>query len=209
MLNRHGKKSSTVTSCSQRCCFHAAVFLLVLVLSPAFPAHAVSAEPGTSLLSAATAKGTRAWSSAFGASYDSKLGHAYVWEAGVNHYLFDYISFSYGALLGYASPRRTKDGVYGGPQIGVRWHFFRGERWSIDMEALAAAVFHQHPLTENSLHFNFDLQPGLGVTYLLNRETMIRGGARWHHLSNARVKGKERNLGYDGPMAYFEMVKSF
>lgn len=154
-------------------------------------------------------KGSRLWSITAGASRDHSLGEIYLTQFNISHYLVDNLAFHYGASFGYADVQRAHDGFQGGPEFGLRWHVFRSERWSLYAEGLAAAIVHRHPLTLNSLRFNFDLQPGGGLTYRFNEDTMFETGFRWHHLSNARIRGKERNLGYDGPMVYIGLKKSF
>lgn len=173
---------------------------IATVIGP-LPAHG-----GEAMLASATREGQRAMAATVGGSRDIKLGQVVLLQLGVDYYIRDGVALRYGLLLGHAGAKRTRDGFYGGPQIGLRWHVLRGARWSLDLEAYGAAVYHEHALTEDSLRFNFDLQPGAGVTYRVNADSLLRGGLRWHHLSNARVRGKEHNLGYDGPMLYLGVV---
>ena len=49
---------------------------------------------------------------------------------------------------------------------------------------------------------NFTFQGGMGTTYQLSDRVVPMGGLRWLHISNARIKGKERNAGFDSPMFY-------
>ena len=70
-------------------------------------------------------------------------------------------------------------------------------------------MFQQNPFTERTLRLNFDLQPGAGATYRLSHYTMWQGGFRWHHLSNAQIRGRAHNFGYDGPMLYIKLMRSF
>lgn len=91
----------------------------------------------------------------------------------------------------------------------MRWHVAKRNPWSLYVEALAGAVYQRHPITPASLRFNFDLQGGGGVTYRVSRNAMLAGGIRAHHLSNARVRGRNHNMGYDAAMLYLELMKSF
>jgi hypothetical protein len=133
----------------------------------------------------------------------------YITQFAISHYLVDNIAVHYGCILGYADAQRTPGGVLGGPEVGLRWHVVKGKRWSTYMEALAGAVYEQNPLSPHSLRFDFDLQGGGGATYSLCRDLMMQGGVRWHHLSNARVRGKKHNFGYDALMLYIGLSKSF
>jgi hypothetical protein len=154
-------------------------------------------------------KGSRYWSVSAGASDDASYGWLSSAQIRGGYYVLDDLAIEYGALFGYIDSTRTPGSVLGGPQLGVRWHFAKHGRWSTYLDGLAGAVFHQHPLSQDSLRFNFDLQAGGGVTYRLSHVMMALSGFRWHHLSNAAVYGREHNLGYDGPMLYLELRHSF
>ena len=155
------------------------------------------------------AKGSRSWSAISGVSYDESLGEIYFTQGMVRHYLADDVAIEYGGMVGYADMRRTPSGVLGGPELGMSWHFARSERWSMYLEGLVGAVLQQHPLAVNTLRFNFDLQPGGGATYRLDERTMLQGGFCWHHLSNAQVRGRAHNFGYDGPTLYLGLERAF
>ncbi len=154
-------------------------------------------------------KGSRYWSVTAGASDDETLGYIYFTQIRVNHYLVENLALEYGGIFGYADAKRTPAGMLSGPEIGVRWHFAKHQRWSTYLEGLVGAVFQQHPLTPDSLRFNFDLQPGAGATYRLSPATILLGGFSWHHLSNAQIRGRAHNFGYDGPTLYLELMKAF
>ena len=155
------------------------------------------------------AKGSRYWSATTGASHDGSLGQIYLTHLTIGHYLVDNLAIEYGGMFGYADAKRTPAGVLGGPELGIIWHFAKGQHWSTYLEGVAGAVFQQHPLAVDTLRFNFDLQPGGGATYRLRDHTMVQSGFRWHHLSNAQVRGRVHNFGYDGPMLYLKLRKSF
>jgi hypothetical protein len=56
---------------------------------------------------------------------------------------------------------------------------------------------------------NFTPQLGIGFTYAFNDESQLMAGVRWQHISNADVKGRENNPGYDGAMFYLGMMFPF
>lgn len=84
-----------------------------------------------------------------------------------------------------------------------------GTDWSAYLDGLVAPVLHEHALTPQSLRFNFDLEGGVGATRRVAAGLHLNGGLRWHHLSNARVRGKSRNLGYDVPLGYIGLLRNF
>ncbi len=155
------------------------------------------------------AKGSRYWSLTFGTSRDPDIGRIYVSQFSVDHYFEEALAFRAGFTIGYTDAERTSGGVQGGPEFGLRWHLLRINRFSMYIDGSVAAVFHQNPLTPNSLHFNFDLQAGLGATLQVEDATHLKAGLRWHHLSNARIRGTSRNLGYDAPIFYVGLMRSF
>ena len=154
-------------------------------------------------------KGSRYWSVAAGASDDASYGLIYSTQIGGSYYVVDDLAIQYGAMFGYIDGTRMPPGVLGGPELGLRWHVAKHGRWSTYLDGLAGAAFQQYPISQDSLRFNFDLQAGGGATYSLRSAVMAFGGFRWHHLSNAAVRGREHNLGYDGPMLYLGFQHAF
>ncbi len=155
------------------------------------------------------AKGSRYWSVTAGTSRKPSLAWFALTQIKVSYYLVDDLAIEYGGQSGYVESERTSGGAFGGPQLGMLWHFAKKNRWSMYIEALAGGVYQQHSITPASLRFNFDLQGGGGATYRLGNTTMVAGGMRAHHLSNARVRGRNRNMGYDASMLYLELMRSF
>jgi hypothetical protein len=179
--------------------------VLILLLSAFAPAARADTTPPADPF----AKGSRYWSIAGAVSRKPALASIALAQAMVSYYLVDDVAIECGGQVGYADSQRTSAGALGGPEFGTRWHFAKGERWSTYVEGLVGAVYQRHPLTQSSLRFNFDLQGGGGATYHASNNTVLAGGVRVHHLSNARVHGKEQNLGYDAPMLYLELLRSF
>lgn len=180
--------------------------VLVLLLAPGAPAWASDAtgQTGTPF-----ARGTRWVSASIGASRDADIGSIRAGQFGVDSYLRDNLAVHVGLTLAYADPKTQPNGIYGGPQAGLRWHVVVRPDWSAYLDGLVAPVLHEHSLTAQSLRFNFDLEGGAGVTRRLGATTHLAGGLRWQHLSNARVRGKSRNLGYDAPQAYLGVLRHF
>jgi hypothetical protein len=161
------------------------------------------------LLADPFAKGSRYWTLTAGISRDAHIGRIYLAQLSLDDYISDDLAIRWGLTFGYANPDDVEGGVQGGPELGIRWHFFTRERFSIYIDSSVGLIFHENPLTEDSLRFNFDVQAGLGATLQLSDQMHLQSGVRWHHLSNARIRGKEENLGYDGPMLYFGVMKAF
>lgn len=171
------------------------------------PAHA--AEQAGSGAPAPFARGTRVLTATVGTSHDADIGRIRVVQLGAGHYVRDGLALHLGLNLAYADPDEQPNGLQGGPEVGLRWHVLASENWSAYLEGSVAAVAHEHPLTPNSLHFNFDVEGGVGATRRVTDTVLLMGGMRWHHLSNARVRGESRNLGYDAPMLYGGLMRRY
>jgi hypothetical protein len=154
-------------------------------------------------------QGWRAWSLTAGGSRDSDFGNIHVLQLSVVTYILDGVAFRIGGNLSYADTLEARGGIGGGPEAGLRWHFYQQGRFTTFLECSAAAVYHENPLSRNSLRFNFDLQAGGGVMLQVDEATYLQGGWRWHHLSNGHIRGESRNFGYDGPMIYLGLTRSF
>ena len=170
---------------------------------------AAPAGTGSGAVSDPFEKGSRYWSVRAGTSRKPSLAWFALTQINASYYLADDLAIECGGQFGYVESQRTSGGAFGGPELGMRWHFAKNTLWSMYLEALAGAVYQQHSITPASLRFNFDLQGGGGATYRISNNTLLGGGIRAHHLSNARVRGRNRNMGYDGTMLYIELMKSF
>ena len=178
--------------------------ILALCLSTSAPAARADASTSDPFK-----KGARYGSVTAAISRKPSLAWIALTQAHVNYYPVEDMAIICGGMFGYLDADRTNPGALGGFEMGLRWHFAKQAKWSTYAEGLAGAVYQRHPITPQSLRFNFDLQGGGGATYRVSNRTLVAGGMRFHHLSNARVHGKEQNLGYDAPMLYLELLQSF
>lgn len=185
---------------------------LAVASTPADESNAPSSLPPSTQIEdplLSFTKDTRVWSLTGGAAYDSDHGTITLTQFSIDTYILDDLAIRLGASFGYANAKYVRNSFQGGPEIGFRWHFYNSKAFTTYIDGSSGVAFHQHPLTEKSLHFNFDLQVGVGATTPINEQTHLQGGVRLYHLSNARVRGKERNLGYDGPLFYIGLLRSF
>ena len=181
--------------------------MLALLLITAFPATVRAASDR--FAADPFAKGAHYWAVTSGISDDATLGWIYLTQVNASYYVAEDVAVDCGGIVGYVNARRMPGGALGGLQLGLRWHVAKRQRWSTYLDMLAGAVYQQHPITPETLRFNFDLQPGIGATYRVNDAMLLLGGFRWHHLSNSQVRGRRHNFGYDGPMLYLGLTKPF
>jgi hypothetical protein len=150
--------------------------------------------------------GSRLWSGFAGYSEDTPLGRARIVQWTIDTYQTPRRASLSGWTIGHIDAKQTKPGYVAGPVWGMRRHLWQNDRWSTFVVGTFGPVLHQNRVTPESLRFNFDIQGGLGVTYRLGRSFLIQAGCRWYHLSNARVRGKDANLGFDSPMWFFGLM---
>jgi hypothetical protein len=90
------------------------------------------------------------------------------------------------------------DSAAGGVNIGLRYHFFEREGLTLFFEGIAGVFYGRHNFPEGGTHFNFNEQVGLGATVRLDEHAHLIGGARYLHISNARIRGEDENPSFDG-----------
>ncbi len=94
----------------------------------------------------------------------------------------------------------------------LRWHFWHDQkdRWTAYADAGIGILGSTQPVPADGLSFNFLPRAGLGLTRQLGSgpERLI-AGARWQHISNARIRGGESNPGRDAVQFYVGVVFPF
>lgn len=103
-----------------------------------------------------------------------------------------------------------------------RWHFWRWDRrvaeygetyrntFFADFGIGLLAGFDEVP--DGGTGFNFLPRLGVGYTHALTETeagSRLTLGLRWHHISNARIEGDERNPARDSLMFYAEIQFPF
>ena len=97
----------------------------------------------------------------------------------------------------------------GGVDLLPRWHFLARGNWSLYLDYGWGFIYTRDTLRDPGTHFNFTVQAGLGATYRATDRLHPMIGYRWFHISNARIRGKERNVGFDSPMFYIGAMSPF
>jgi hypothetical protein len=129
--------------------------------------------------------------------------------AGVGYYFLDNLG-GYFDLVGYGLTQDEPDvDAWGaGFNLMLRWHFLRGERWSIFADGGAGLVQFDRRFPAGGTHFNFNQRVGLGATFRLDANIHLIGGVRYMHLSNASIHGSGRNPSFDAVEAYVGLMFS-
>ncbi|MEX2215765.1 MAG: acyloxyacyl hydrolase [Phycisphaeraceae bacterium] len=132
-------------------------------------------------------------------------------HVGVGYFLWDGVSLNLEGVLGYtdATEPGVSDGLTYGFDVLVRWHFWRGDDWSVYTEGGAGMIWFDDAFPLGGTRQNFTPQAGIGFTYRCFDTCRLMAGVRWHHVSNAAKEGRSSNPGYDGVMIYAGIAFTF
>ena len=174
------------------------LFVAALLLAPlAFAAAAVAADHPR-----AFEAGT--WTLQSYATYAGGLGqyaNISAVHAGGSYYVFNNLSLGLELSGGFAhqSDFDAKDAWLYGVSAILRHHVLElDRRTTIFIDASCGPFEASHRIPAGGTHFNFITRVGLGATYQLKDNLYLIGGARYFHLSNARIEGSDRNPSING-----------
>ncbi len=140
-------------------------------------------------------------------------GDFYQGHVGVGFHVVNNLSINLELVAGETDSDQeefgAEDGWNAGFDLLLRWHFFRNDAWSIYVEGGAGMIWFDDAFPAGGTHQNFTPQLGVGITYQINEHLMLMAGGRWHHVSNARKSGIDRNPGFDGGMIYLGVMLPF
>lgn len=83
-----------------------------------------------------------------------------------------------------------------------RWHFINEQRYTLFLDAGIGMMIASDNVPDMGTGFNFIPRAGVGATLRVCEHGRFIVGLRWHHISNARIHGEERNPSRDAPMLY-------
>lgn len=129
-------------------------------------------------------------------STDTNLAFTY------HRFLIDDFEFI-GEIGGWYFAQDGDDSAGLNPGFTFRWHFINRDRWTLYADAGIGLLFATDDVPDGGSSFDFMPRAGGGVSFRLTDEG-LRGyvGARWHHVSNARINGDSANPDRDGVMIY-------
>jgi hypothetical protein len=171
----------------------------------AVPAHAAAPE-------GPVVSGRWTWQAYGSASIGDQAGEVYRAHVGAARGFHHGLSFGIEAVVGGFNGndihgKEGSSGVVGGFDVLWRWHFRAGERWTAFADVGAGALwFEDEYPAYNGTSFNFDPQAGMGLTRRIGERAHLIFGARWHHVSNGDLYGKEDNRGVDAALPYLGVV---
>src|SRR6266542_192872 len=157
--------------------------ILAMLLTPLASAQSAGFQKGTWGLELSTAYVTpiRFSDDKF---YDANLGGSY--------YLVDNLSLG-GDVHAYYVDQPDEDAIGTGLGFLVRYHFFTRDRFSLFIDGGAGIFYGDPEVPEFGTHFNYTPKGGFGLTIRLKENLHLIGGARYFHLSNGNIHGRDQN----------------
>lgn len=113
--------------------------------------------------------------------------------------------FELGFELGgwyFDQPGKNAEGVSG--SLAMKYHFWHSEKRDITAfgELGIGVLVASRQVPAGGTNVDFMPRAGAGLTWEVAQGVRLVGGMRWHHISNARIKGDSRNPSRDGLMGY-------
>jgi hypothetical protein len=109
----------------------------------------------------------------------------------------------------YAEEPDYHDTVIGGLGILFRTHLLRFDRFTLFIDGGGAVNYAEGIVPRFGTRFNFTAKTGPGITYELKPNLHLIGGARYFHLSNGQIHGRDQNPSYDGVQFWAGMMWTF
>jgi hypothetical protein len=151
-------------------------------------------------------KGSRHLSFGGGAAYDFDDATDISLNVGWSVFLLDDVEWEL-ELDGWYFAQKGDDAVGINPVMYFRWHFWNEHRWSFYADLGIGVLAASDNVPPGGTGFDFTPRASFGVTHVLNDDGLrLDVGVRWHHISNARIQGEERNPGHDAAMIYAGLV---
>lgn len=126
-------------------------------------------------------------------------------SVGANYFVIDNLSLGL-EISGLHADQSSDDAFGGGLSAVLRHHFFDFDGTTIFFDVMSGPVQWSRRVPEGGTHFNFITRAGIGATHKLNDDFDLMGGARYFHMSNARIEGDERNPSVNGIEFYIGVV---
>lgn len=113
-------------------------------------------------------------------------------------------------LAGWYHAQEGDDALSLNPAMEFRWHFYNNTRTSAFLNVGIGVLGATDNVPFDGSGFNFTPRAGIGLTHRIGADgTRLVGGVRWHHISNARINGEDRNPSRDAPHVYIQIAIPF
>jgi hypothetical protein len=95
-------------------------------------------------------------------------------------------------------PGHEDDAILGAVGILMRWHFLVHDKWSLFFDGGGMVSQADQTVPLFGTNFNFIGKVGVGGSWEIDDHTFLIGGARYFHLSNGQIHGRDQNPSFDG-----------
>lgn len=113
-------------------------------------------------------------------------------------------------LGGWYHDQEGDDALSLNPAMELRWHFYNSGDTSVFLNAGIGVLGATDNVPDMGTGFDFTPRAGIGLTHRISEDgTRLIAGLRWHHISNARLSGENRNPDRDAPMVYLQFAIPF
>ena len=182
-----------------------AVLLLIVCAPDGATARPLLSEAGEDFR-----KGT--WAVEVDASYISpiRFSNDKFYEASFlgSYYFGDDVSIG-AEIQGYYVDQPDSDALIIGAGPYLRWHFYEAEKFSLFVDVGIGASYADHDVPAGGTQFNWTGKGGVGATVELRKNTHLVGGARFFHISNGNLHGRDENPSQDGIQGYLGVMFTF
>jgi hypothetical protein len=155
----------------------------------------LAAEPATQPETAARdfAKGARTFSLHTNYQYERTGDDQYLAQvsAGWGNYLADNFAVEPQAVGYFGHDEEDSVGI--GFNLVTRYHFINVGRFSLYGDILGGMFIMSNDFPTTGTCFNFTYGGGPGISYRLAEKLYLDAGARFQHVSNAMINGRDHN----------------
>ena len=127
---------------------------------------------------------------------------------GAGYFVFDNTELNL-ELLGYHVTQDGPDAEAIGLQLLLRHHWIQFDRFSLFVDVGPGIFEGTTEVPRDGTSFNITFRSGPGLTYRVTDNFYLIGGARYFHLSNASLEGRDKNPSINGVEGYFGVMFTF
>lgn len=153
-------------------------------------------------------EGDRSWTLSTSLAYDAHAFDQAITFA-FNRFLVDDIEYILEAGLWSFHDQGEQQAFGISATLGFRWHFVNRDRWTLFTDIGIGMLGTTDTVPSGGTGFNFMPRVGVGMTHRIDASTRLITGLRWHHISNARTRGNDRNPSRDAPLLYVGLIVDF
>lgn len=153
--------------------------------------------------------GTEWFSVGFGVAHDLSNATDINIRLAYSQFLVDNFEFALD-LRGWYFEQEGQNAAGINPGMNFRWHFYNEDPWTVFADLGIGVLLTTDSVPDGGTSFDFTPGAGVGLTRRINDAgTRLEAGLRWHHISNGRISGDERNPSRDAPLFYVGLQMPF